>query len=668
MLAEKNPNFYINPVYPHSFPDPFVFKFRGEYYALCTDFARDGKVFPVLHSRDLVNWREIGGAMEKLNNDSPFYWAPEVFYHNGKFYLYYSVGNEAQMEIRVAVSTRPDGSFIDSGHRLTGEEFAIDAHVFEDTNGEHYLFYATDFLAHSHIGTGTVVDKLIDFFTLAGAPRPVTRARYDWQIYDPNRAEKGGVRWHTVEGPTVLKRKNVYYEMFSGGNWQNTTYGVSFAVTGDLNQTEEWSQFSDGEKVFPILRTIPDLIVGPGHNSVVRGLNNRELFCVYHRWTENGRVLAIDRMDFTGGNRMFIKGATHTPQLAPYQPGVSDFFDELSENRWQKIARNWRASENELICENSENSQENSFGEVVCRQKTENFMCEISLRNLENSSGAFGVCLKNGSENILRFLLSPKNCAASVIWRENGIEQNESFSLPKDFDFSAFHLLRIEIDCRRVKIKLDENTIRVERMLEIAASQIALAAESSAAFSGFSLTEGFEELFETDHLPYKGWNKAAESGEIYVEDQILKIVSGNDAPTILSKKLQRNLENNYELTVNFCLSDSAENTGAFEFYPIFDEKKGANQSCSFSIQKESDKWFLLSKSVDAVEKTALPEQFSPQAFHQIRFIKLDEKIRIEFETQELCSIKAPANVGGIAFGVINAAVSFDMVRLTIFSN
>ncbi len=56
-----------------------------------------------------------------------------------------------------------------------------------------------------------------------GNPRPVTRARYDWQIYDPNRKEKGGVRWHTVEGPAVIKRKGLYYEMFSGGNWQNTS-------------------------------------------------------------------------------------------------------------------------------------------------------------------------------------------------------------------------------------------------------------------------------------------------------------------------------------------------------------------------------------------------------------------------------------------------------------
>ncbi|MCA1481780.1 family 43 glycosylhydrolase, partial [Bradyrhizobium sp. NBAIM08] len=131
-----------------------------------------------------VNWTQIGGAMEKLDNDSPFYWAPEVVYANGKFYLYYSVGNEALMEMRVAVSDRPDGGFVDSGRKLTTEDFAIDGHVFFDDDGQKYFFYAIDFINHSHIGTGTVVDKMTDFFTLEGRPRPVTRAKYDWQVYD----------------------------------------------------------------------------------------------------------------------------------------------------------------------------------------------------------------------------------------------------------------------------------------------------------------------------------------------------------------------------------------------------------------------------------------------------------------------------------------------------
>src|SRR5918912_517933 len=216
--------------------------------------------------------------------------------------MYYSVGNEERMQIRVAVADHPAGPFVDSGRALTAEEFAIDPHVFVDDDGARYLFYATDFLTHSHIGTGTVCDRLVDPFTLEGRPRPVTRARYDWQVYDPARREKGGVRWHTVEGPFVLKRKGRYYEMFSGGNWKNVSYGGSFATTDDLGETEEWEQAADGERVLPIMRTVPGEVIGPGHNSVVRGPDNLQLFCVYHRWQSevNDRVLAIDRLDWAG--------------------------------------------------------------------------------------------------------------------------------------------------------------------------------------------------------------------------------------------------------------------------------------------------------------------------------------------------------------------------------
>src|SRR5689334_4033206 len=122
---------YLNPVYQREFPDPFVLKYCGEYWAYCTGFWSDGRCFGILHSTDLVNWQEVGGAMQPLPDNPPHYWAPEVSYYNGRFYLYYSMGNEELMEIRVAVAEQPGGPFVDSGRRLTREPFAIDAHVFQ---------------------------------------------------------------------------------------------------------------------------------------------------------------------------------------------------------------------------------------------------------------------------------------------------------------------------------------------------------------------------------------------------------------------------------------------------------------------------------------------------------------------------------------------------------
>jgi GH43 family beta-xylosidase len=254
--------------------------------------------------------------MDPLSELHSQYWAPEVSYWGGKFHLYYSVGDGTEMHIRVALSERPDGPFLDAGLRLTMQDFAIDPHVFEDDDGRRWLFYATDFLTHTHIGTGTVRDRMIDPFTLEGRPSPVVLAQYDWQLFDPAREEKGGVRWHTVEGPTVLKRKGLYYEMFSGGNWQNASYGVGYAISESLDSAGEWKQVCDGTRVLPLLRTTPT-VVGPGHNCVVRGPDNRQLYCVYHRWDAAGRrVMAADPMDWIGVD-LRVFGPSSTPQPAP---------------------------------------------------------------------------------------------------------------------------------------------------------------------------------------------------------------------------------------------------------------------------------------------------------------------------------------------------------------
>ncbi len=627
---------YLNPVFPKSFPDPFVLKFRGEYFAYCTDFWSDGRVFGVLHSRDLVHWSELGGAMPPLETNPPYYWAPEVVYANGKFYLYYSVGNEINMEIRVATSKRPGGGFVDAGVKLTSEQFAIDAHVFTDTDGQKYLFYATDFLKHSHIGTGTVVDKMLDYFTLEGNPRPVTRAKYDWQVYDPNRKEKGGVRWHTVEGAFVLKRKGKYFEMFSGGNWQNISYGVSFAVTDDINSAEEWTQFSDGEKVLPILRTLPDLVIGPGHNSVVRGRNNRELFCIYHCWTENGRALAIDRMDFAG-NRIFIEGASHTPQIAPFAPTLTDFFE--TENR--NSVGNWRFADSEAICEISDKC------ELIFKSNTTSFLSEFSLRMVEtiDESSSFGFCLKNDTETILEFSIFPTlNRAAINFGKQPDVE------LPKDFNFSAIHLLRVEADGFRVKISLDERFL-FDEMLEKFSTQIALTAKNAkAAFSGFALTEGFEDLFDWKNaeIEQHGWRKSSDKAVWRIENQELIFENRSASEAFLTKGEEHK---NFEFAANIRLLESFDASADFGF--LLSEPPAVAGGLSVGKQ------FSLLKSNPPVTAETSSD------LRQFRIIKLGEKLIFQSEGINLLETAAPNENCRIAVFCKNSRIALEMVRLTI---
>ena len=219
--ASYAPKTYTNPVYEGSMPDPFVLRHRGVYYAFGTtggERKADGRVFTLLRSADLVNWRELGGALLEPTSDRAYqYWAPEVAYEGGTFYLYYSMGGkeEEKFELRVATSRRPEGPYHDAGVKLLDCEdnrFTIDAHPFKDADGRWYMFYARNFpdtQGGAHPGTALVVDRLIGMTKLAGECKVVLRARHPWTLYEANRRMNvydATFDWHTIEGPVIRRR------------------------------------------------------------------------------------------------------------------------------------------------------------------------------------------------------------------------------------------------------------------------------------------------------------------------------------------------------------------------------------------------------------------------------------------------------------------------------
>lgn len=296
---------YRNPVWSEYLADPFVLRSGGLYYAYGTGSdegngrQRDGRVFPVLSSPDLVHWTSLGGALEPFSPARTVnYWAPEIAEHNGTFYMYYA----ADGRLRVATATQPQGPFVDAGRDLFPDEpFTIDASPFRDPkDGRWYLFFAKDYF-DERVGTGTAVVPLADdMMTPAAAPRLVVRASSDWQIYERNRTwyEKVWPAWHTVEGPFVLEHEGRYYCLYSGGCWQGPDYGVSYAVADHPlgPYRDEWSHSGPA-----VLRGIPGKVLGPGHNSVVLGPDDRTQFVVYHAWdaAKTARRLCIDPLEWT---------------------------------------------------------------------------------------------------------------------------------------------------------------------------------------------------------------------------------------------------------------------------------------------------------------------------------------------------------------------------------
>jgi GH43 family beta-xylosidase len=319
-VTQPNPSeTYTNPVYPEYFADPFVLHHDGHYYAYGTGArALPNELrFEVLTSDDLIHWRSLGGALQPLESAASDYWAPEVAFNEGKFYLYYSAGiGDKGHQLRVAVSERPEGPFVDAGVILTGDDpFTIDASPFRDPkDGSWYLFYARDFLDGERVGTALSVDRMTSMTSLEGTPRTVLRASGDWQLYAKARMMYGAeYDWHTLEGPFVVAHENRYYCFYSGGAWTNPSYGVSYAVAD--HPLGPWTETSPSAP--RLLKTIPDHVIGPGHNSVVTapdGVN----YLVYHAWdvAQTGRRMCIDAIHWTpDGPR--TAGPSFTPQPAP---------------------------------------------------------------------------------------------------------------------------------------------------------------------------------------------------------------------------------------------------------------------------------------------------------------------------------------------------------------
>jgi beta-xylosidase len=318
---------YQNPVWPGYLADPFVLKTGGEYYAYGTgssigDDLSNGRMFPVLHSKDLAHWEFVGGALKPLTDfASTAYWAPEVAERDGTFYMYYSAatgkGDEGH-RLRVAVADHPAGPFVDAGREIIPDEgFTIDAHPFRDPkDGQWYLYYAKDFF-DERVGTGTAVVPLQDdMMSPADAPRTVLRATSDWHIHARNRHIYGREwdAWHTVEGPFVVERDGLYYCLYSGGAWHSDNYGVSYGIAehplGPFR--DEWS--SEGPTV---LRGIPGQVIGPGHNSVVLGPDNKTQFVVYHAWdvAKTARRMCIDPLIWTLDGPRCLGPTTDEQQL-----------------------------------------------------------------------------------------------------------------------------------------------------------------------------------------------------------------------------------------------------------------------------------------------------------------------------------------------------------------
>jgi xylan 1,4-beta-xylosidase len=143
--ADNGNGTYSNPLFYDEFSDPDMIRVGPDYYLTGTTMhAMPG--LPILHSRDLVNWRWIAYAFDRLDLGPDFrleggkeiygqgIWAPCFRYHDGTYYIFANVN---RFGLQVFRATDPRGPW--KHNRI--EKGLHDLSVLWDDDGKIYAVY-----------------------------------------------------------------------------------------------------------------------------------------------------------------------------------------------------------------------------------------------------------------------------------------------------------------------------------------------------------------------------------------------------------------------------------------------------------------------------------------------------------------------------------------------
>ncbi|MCV9388834.1 glycoside hydrolase family 43 protein [Reichenbachiella ulvae] len=254
-VADLGNGMYKNPILHSDYSDPDICKVGDDFYMTSSSFNCVPGL-PILHSKDLVNWKLINYAIDRQPPFDHFsvpqhgngVWAPSIRYHKGEFYIYYG---DPDFGIYMVKAKDPAGDWSEPLLVQEGKGL-IDPTPLWDEDGKAYLVHA---YAGSRAGIKSILvvnkmspdgTKLLDEGTI---------------VFD------GHENHPTVEGPKFYKRNGYYYIFAPAGGvstgWQlvlrsKNIYGpyeekiVMAQGDTDINGPHQggWVELESGESWF----------------------------------------------------------------------------------------------------------------------------------------------------------------------------------------------------------------------------------------------------------------------------------------------------------------------------------------------------------------------------------------------------------------------------------
>ncbi len=203
---------YKNPIIDADYSDPDVIRVGDDFYLTASSF-NSVPGLPILHSKDLVNWKIIGHALQSLPPFEVFarpqhgngVWAPSIRFHNNEFYIFYGDPDFGIYMVKARNVAGPWSKPL----LIQAAKGWIDPCPFWDDDGNAYLVHAW---ANSRSGIKSIL-------TINRMSADGTKLLDDGKIvFD------GRINHPTIEGPKLYKRNGYYYIFAPAGGvstgWQ----------------------------------------------------------------------------------------------------------------------------------------------------------------------------------------------------------------------------------------------------------------------------------------------------------------------------------------------------------------------------------------------------------------------------------------------------------------
>jgi xylan 1,4-beta-xylosidase len=282
MAGAFAPAAVANPVVPGDHPDPSILRTAEGWFATSTsdDWL---PAFPVLHSRDLVHWRQAGSVLSVrprwARND---FWAPELVRRDGRVLAYYAaLGRNGRRCVAGASARRVAGPYRDHGPIICSRTGEIDPLPVADEQGAPWLIWKRDGNSRDRHTPILAAPLAPGEMSLAGPPRELFRDSAEWER-------------HNVEAPALLRHGGFVYLLYSAGHCCGRSCAYATGVARSSTLLGPWEK-----RGRPILRGGGGVRC-PGHVGVTSARDGAPLLAyhAYARGDPSNRQMFIAPLRF----------------------------------------------------------------------------------------------------------------------------------------------------------------------------------------------------------------------------------------------------------------------------------------------------------------------------------------------------------------------------------